>query len=61
MRNALIDSFTSMINGIKSTEEGKILPTEDLTLVQESIVSMFFFLEGLMERSDLQVNPDLAR
>ena len=53
MRNALIDAFTSMINGIKSPDDSKTLSIESLQLVQESISNMFFFLEGLMALNDL--------
>lgn len=60
MRNALIDAFTSIINGIKSPQDIQISLT-DHEMIQSSIVNMFYFIEGLMKKDDLSVNPELAR
>lgn len=63
LRQALIDAFMSIINGIKSPAEGHepIMSNtvDDMTI--SSIRNMFFYLEKVMTLEDLQVNAELAK
>ena len=72
LRQALIEAFLSIINGIKSPSltdhsfeeggEGVSAPSnsfEDLTF--ESIKNMFFYTETLLSLDDLSLNQELAR
>jgi hypothetical protein len=58
MRNALIDAFTGMINGIKSPENN--ITVQDQLLILENITNMFFFVQELMKLEDLRISPEMA-
>ena len=71
LRQALIDAFMSIINGIKSPRSGDDrnlansddIPApnsfEDLTFDQ--IKNMFYYVEKLMSLDDLNVNSEIAK
>jgi hypothetical protein len=68
LRRALIDAFMSIINGIKSphVDQALLAPNgldpngvNDLTF--KHIQNMFFYVEGLIGRDDLQITSELAK
>ena len=62
----MIDAFVSIINGIKSPRpyiQGNAAPNnaqDQNELAFKSVQNMFYYLEGIMNLDDLQLNSDLA-
>ena len=58
LRQAIVDSFVSIINGIKSPQTEN-QPIGDLA--SQNISNMFFYIESLMGLGDLKITIDLAK
>ena len=58
LRSSIVDSFLSIINGIKSPDGSLVKQLTDIPL--ESIASMFHYLEALMQATDLEKTAELA-
>lgn len=59
LREALIDAFISIINGIKSPHDGSSMV--DHQHLDGHIKNMFFYLEKLMTLKDLSINGEIAK
>ena len=61
LREALVESFISILNGIKSPQDNAGLEVQMTNDLNEQIKTMFFYLEKLLTLSDLRVDAEMAK
>lgn len=60
LRESILDAFVSIINGIISPE-GQQMAVDQQQVVNESLHSMFYYLNSLLEKEDLQLTQESSR
>lgn len=59
LRTSLCEAFISIINGIKSPSDENQMRM-NASRVREHIMNMFYYIEGMLSKDELDVTPELV-